>query len=102
MTDDEQEMLLQFLAANWYDRRESDAEIVKEYVSAVPAPYVAEVVQVLQKFLNSSQPAEDKSAFIRDAAYRYFPDGNEAPIKWLTGIVATLEQARSQTPGIDS
>lgn len=93
MDDHELKILDQFLAGNWYDRPESDRTIVQEYVAMEHREYVDSTIRALADFLASSRSPQIMSDFIRQSAWRHFPEDVNAPVDWLRGIKSMLEDS---------
>lgn len=93
MTNEEREALGQFLGGNWYDRPESDKEIVAGFVTEAHPEYVAEVTELIRSFLAADELVEAKAELIRKEAWRYVEGGPDAYVRWLAGVLVQLEQA---------
>src|SRR2546423_1488406 len=96
MTNEDLENLYQFLGGYWYDREEDDFSIVNEFVAENPPHIVANYINSIRHFINSSDPMEVKSDYVRKMVWRYFPEDVEAPIKWLKEIHSLLEEAAAK------
>jgi hypothetical protein len=94
MQKEELDEIYQFLAGYWYDREEDDAAIVNEFVGEVDPQIAVKYVDLIERFMASSEPKQNKADFIRRAVWRWFPPEEvDAPIKWLEGILSLLKEA---------
>lgn len=86
--------LYQFLAGYWYERGESDDDIVDEFVNEVDLEFAEMVLDLVRTYVESDRPPSEKAAFIRKAVRKWFPsDDDQAPVAWL-GQIADLLDAR--------
>jgi hypothetical protein len=91
MNLEKREELYQFLASNWYDRAEDDNEIIKEIIAEERPEHISYCKVLIKEFINSNEPDEEKSKFIRKSVWRYFPEGEIPPLEWLQDILRQLE-----------
>lgn len=93
MLNQEIEEIFQFLAGNWYSRPENDLEIVEEVVENISPDKLHQQIELIRYYLSSSESPVDKDTFIRKSVQRYIPEGLNASIDWLNGIIHFLEQS---------
>lgn len=100
LTDEQLEELFQFLTGNWYDRDENDVAIVYEIVAETDPQYLSSCIRLIRLFLSMPESYKTKSDLIRKWVWRYLPEKVDAPIEWLRGILALLEDATAINPAM--
>ncbi|HET8522474.1 MAG TPA: hypothetical protein VFL82_04515 [Thermomicrobiales bacterium] len=99
MTQEENDLLSQFLAGYWYDREEDDTTIVREFVEDATPDERASVVKAAQHALQvpvGNPEYAELGRLIRRSAWVWFPEDPKAPFEWLSRILSLLE---SSSPG---
>jgi hypothetical protein len=92
--------LFEQVLSNWYDREESDQEIVAEMAILGGVSYTSRAVEVIQSFLDDLQPPSVKAAAIRAEVWRVLPEDDAETLEWLIGIKQAIKNV--QPPAADS
>ncbi len=78
--------------SNWYDRDETDEEILVEMIRLGGSSYREQAVTSIQRYLENPLPDDVKAEQIRNAVWRYLPDDPIFVLSWLSNIQKTLAQ----------
>lgn len=93
---EQRESLKKLLLQYWPVGPQDDAASIQTLLSEMSGEEVKGYTQLMQKLIDSPEPLDDKSSFIRSATWQIFPEGLNGPIEWLSGIQARLEHALEQ------
>ncbi len=91
------EFLFEQVLSNWYDREESDQEIVTEMTTLGGVSYTSRAIEAIQCFLDDLQPHSIKAAAIRAEVWRALPNDDTETLEWLAGIKQAIKSAQSPT-----
>jgi hypothetical protein len=95
MTSTEKERLYKFLSTYWYERLESDKEIVQSILKGNEGS-ISDAVYLIQQFLDSDESIQSKGIFIQGAVWRHVSGGSAGYVNWLSAILKLLEQSQKR------
>jgi hypothetical protein len=93
MTDDPRPFGI--LAAYFRERPEGDDAIASEIVRDLGPERARALVAGLTAALDEPDATAER---VHQAVARWFPPGTEAPLRWLRGVIASLEEGLAPTP----
>lgn len=85
-----------FLGGTFHQDIESPEAAVEEYISRVSKEWLLQISFLIEEFVQSDLPEQEKAAYVEDRTDIYFPAIGINPIEWLKNVALQFKEAAKE------